>query len=105
MAEALWILVANCSSLEEARRIGAALISEGLAKSVNISASMETLYLWEGALVENQERQLIVKLAERRRDAAAARIKALHSFEVPAIVAWRAAYVTADYAAHQFGEG
>lgn len=61
---------------------------------------MRTLYLWEGALVENDEVQLILKLPRARLDAAEAMIVALHPFEIPAIVAWPAAHVSKEYAAY-----
>lgn len=104
MSEALWILVANCPSLGEARAIGRSLIEEGLARSANISAEMETLYPWDGVLVEDRERQLILKLPKSRVEAAAERIKTLHSFEVPAILAWPASYAEAGYKHYVLGE-
>ena len=84
--------------------IGRALVEAGLVKSANISAAMETLYVWEGALVENTEHQLIVKVPGDRREQAVALIQKMHSFEVPAIVGWPVAFATADYKKYNLGE-
>lgn len=100
MAEQLWFLVTNCPSESVAKKIGRALIEEGLVKSANVTAMMATQYVWEGRLVENAECQLIVKPLAGRREAVAARIEALHPFEVPAIVGWPVAYATEDYLAY-----
>lgn len=104
MAEELYFMIANCTSREEARAIGKALVEQGLAKCVNITAMMDSLYVWDGQLVEDSECQLIAKLPRSRREEAVALIKERHSFEVPAIYGWPVGYATDDYAKYHLGE-
>lgn len=101
--DALWFLVVNCTSQEEALGIGRRLIEAGLAQCVNVSAMMQTLYMWEGALVEDVECRLMVKLPAGRREQARAMIAEAHSFEVPAIYGWPVAYASERYREYLLG--
>jgi periplasmic divalent cation tolerance protein len=71
----------------EARAIGTALVEERLAACANIIDSMESIYHWEGRLVEDQEAVLIVKTSEAQLPRLIARARALHSYQCPCIVA------------------
>lgn len=71
----------------EAHRIGTALVTEHLAACANILDSMQSIYHWQGRLVEGQEAVLIVKTRESQLPALIARVRALHSYECPCIVA------------------
>lgn len=72
---------------EEARRIGKALVTEKLAACVNICNGMNSLYFWEGKLCDEQEAVLIAKTTEPLLEKLTARVKELHSYKVPCIVA------------------
>ena len=71
----------------EAGRIAAAVVGEKLAACANVIAPMRSLYWWEGKLEEAKEAVLLLKselgLFEALRD----RVRALHSYETPCIVA------------------
>ena len=72
---------------EEARRIARILVEEGLAACANIVPGIESIYRWQGAIVEDREMLLIVKTRTDLVDAVIARVKALHSYTCPCIVA------------------
>lgn len=74
-------------SPEEARKIGRALIEERLAACVNIFDTMSSLYWWEGKVAEGQEAVLIAKTREDLVPAVTDRVKALHSYTCPCVVA------------------
>lgn len=76
------------SSPEEARKIGRALIEERLAACVNILDRMSSLYWWEGKVTEGNEAVLIAKSREDLVPALTERVKALHSYTVPCVVAF-----------------
>ena len=76
----------TAASAEEARLIGTALVAERLAACVNVIDGMISVYRWEGKVESNDEAVLIAKTEETRAEAATARIKALHSYDLPCVV-------------------
>jgi periplasmic divalent cation tolerance protein len=71
----------------EAERIGQALVEEHLAACVNIIDGMSSIYRWEGRLMQGNETVLIAKTIEAKVPALIQRVKALHSYDCPCIVA------------------
>ncbi|MCB4821667.1 divalent-cation tolerance protein CutA [Roseicella aerolata] len=86
----LWVYV-TAADAEEARRIGRALVEEHLAACVNILPGHTAIYRWEGRVEESAEAAFIAKTTATRFEALRARIRSLHSYELPAIVALPAA--------------
>lgn len=76
----------TAGSLEEARRIGRELVSAKLAACVNILPQMQSIYVWEGKVQEEAEAVLIAKTTAARVAELIAKVKSLHSYEVPCIV-------------------
>ncbi len=77
----------TCSSEEEARRIGRTLVEERLAACANVVAGMRSCYWWQGEVQEDEEAVLIAKTRAALVDRLSARVKELHSSDVPCIVA------------------
>ena len=77
----------TCSSEEEARRIGRTLVEERLAACTNVVAGMRSCYWWQGEVQEDEEAVLIAKTRAALVDRLSARVKELHSSDVPCIVA------------------
>lgn len=75
------------SSPDEASRIAKALVSEGLAACVTRLPGVHSVYQWEGKVEEAGEILLIAKTRASLWDALRERVLALHSYEVPEIVA------------------
>ncbi|MBK1661647.1 divalent-cation tolerance protein CutA [Paracraurococcus ruber] len=84
--DVLWVY-ATASDAEEARTIARALVREHLAACVNILPAHTAIFRWEGTLQETEEVGFVAKTTAARFDALCARIRALHSYETPAIVA------------------
>jgi periplasmic divalent cation tolerance protein len=80
----LYITIGN---REEARAIAAALLQERLVACTNMIDGVESQYWWEGKIAADREVLLIAKTRADLVDAAIARVKALHSYKVPCIVA------------------
>jgi len=72
----------------EAERIAEALVAERLAACVNILGDVRSVYRWQGAVERADEVAMIAKTTEALFDALNARVRALHSYDTPAIVAW-----------------
>ncbi len=89
----------TCASMEEADRIGRALVEARLAACVNILPGMSSLYWWQGTIEEGRETVLIAKTREALLDALTARVKALHSYACPCVVAFPVHAGNSDYIA------
>lgn len=71
---------------KEAKRIGEALVKERLAACVNIMDGMESIYRWEGEIVEEQETILIAKTPYHNVNDLTDRVKELHSYDCPCVI-------------------
>jgi periplasmic divalent cation tolerance protein len=88
MAEApIVIVLVTAPSDDEARRIGRTLVAERLAACVNVIGPLHSIYRWAGEVQEDAEHLLLMKARREDVDALAARVRALHSYEVPEVVA------------------
>ena len=76
---------------DEARRIGLALVEARLAACVNIIDPMTSMYWWEGKVVDGKETVLIAKTTARLVDALTEKVREIHSYECPCVVALKAA--------------
>ena len=76
----------TAGSRDEARRIGRALVEERLAACANILDGMTSIYRWQGAVEEASEAVLIAKTRAELFDRLAARVRELHSYDVPCVV-------------------
>ena len=78
----------TAADADEARRIGRALVEEDLAACVNLLPGHTAIYRWEGKVEEGAEAAFLAKTTTGRFDALCARIRALHSYALPCIVAF-----------------
>lgn len=87
------------SSCEEAEKIATAVVGEGLAACANILPGMTSIYRWQGRVDRAQEAVLILKTVASSFDPLAARIRALHSYDCPCIIALPIEAGASDYLA------
>lgn len=66
------------------------LLDEGLVACANIFPAIRSLYLWRGERGEAQECGVLFKTHPALLERATLRLEALHPYETPAIVGWRA---------------
>lgn len=93
------IAYVTASSKDEALRIGRTVVDERLAACANILDGMTAIYHWQGKIEEGAEAVLILKTELNLIDALTARVKALHSYTVPCVVAWPIAAGNPDFLA------
>lgn len=86
MTDYIQVLTA-AGSEEEAERISAALIDQGLAACVQVVGPISSHYRWRGKVEQEQEWLCLVKTEASRYDKLEAVIRELHSYEEPEIVA------------------
>jgi periplasmic divalent cation tolerance protein len=76
---------------ERAQTIARTLVDERLAACVNIVADVRSVYRWEGQIQEDDEVLCLVKTRPDLLNALCTRVRALHPYEVPEILAFEVA--------------
>ena len=77
----------TASSREEASAIAEAVVGARLAACANILDGMESVYWWQGKLTRDREIVLILKTRAELVEAVIAKVKSLHSYTCPCVVA------------------
>lgn len=81
-----------------AEGIAEALVAERLAACVARGETVRTVYRWRGATERSEEVVLTIKTSDAALDRLAARIRELHPYEVPEIVAVEPHWALPEYA-------
>lgn len=72
---------------KQARQIGKALVTEKIVACVNIIDGVNSLYFWEGKFCDDTEAVLVAKTLDTNLERLVKRVKKLHTYKVPCIVA------------------
>lgn len=81
------VVYLTAASLEQAQQLADALVQERLAACVNRVGPVHSTYIWQDELCQDQEYLLIVKTRQALLPALTARVQALHSYDVPEVIA------------------
>jgi len=87
MSALIWSPFADEESAAAAART---LLDEGLVACANILPPMRSLFVWQGERGEQVECGTLFKTTAALLDRAVARLEAIHPYESPAILGWRA---------------
>ena len=90
-------VLTTIDSLEHAQVIARTLVERKLAACVQIS-TIESIYLWQGAMQNDQEFRLMIKTTAERYPDVEAAIRELHTYDLPAIYALGMTQVFEPYA-------
>jgi periplasmic divalent cation tolerance protein len=86
MAEEIVILI-TAGSPEEGAKIARSLVAEHLVACVNCIPGVRSFFFWEGKAQETDEVLLVCKTRRELMEKVIERVKALHSYTVPEIIA------------------
>jgi len=78
-------LVLSNAPPDRADEIARRLVGERLAACVNL-LPIRSVYRWKGAITEEAEVTMLVKVSAERVEALVARLRALHPYELPEIL-------------------
>ena len=81
------LIFITASSSEEADKIGKTLVEEKLAACANRISDIRSVYRWKEELCDDEEVLLLLKSRHDRFPEIKERIRVLHSYEVPEIIA------------------
>jgi periplasmic divalent cation tolerance protein len=85
------LILTTVPDAEAARRVADALVGERLAACVTVLGAARSTYRWQGAVESAEELPLLLKTTAARWPALRERLRALHPYEVPEMLALRAA--------------
>jgi periplasmic divalent cation tolerance protein len=103
-ANELLVILSTFPNPEAAGEAAHTLVGEGLCACVNILPHMRSIYQWQGEVANNAECLCLIKTTRARYDELAARLRELHTYDVPEIIALSAAAVGDSYLAWVIGE-
>ena len=81
------VVYITASGEDEAAKIAKALVEAKLAACVNIVKNVRSIYSWQGKIEDEPEALLIVKTQKKHFSAVSAKVKELHSYSVPEVIA------------------
>lgn len=77
------IVLTTAATHDEAARLASTLVEERLAACATLIPAVESIYRWEGQIEFSTETLLLLKSALDQLPALEARLKELHSYQVP----------------------
>ena len=83
---ATWLYV-TAGSKDESLAIGRLLVEERLSACANVLPGTTAIYWWEGKAEEGAEAVLVLKTRDDLVEAATARIRVVHSYSCPCVLA------------------
>ncbi len=81
------IIYCTVPNKKEGREIARALVEHNLAACVNIIDKIESVFSWDGEMMEEKEAMLIIKTKRDLFDHVNKVIQKLHSYTVPEVIA------------------
>lgn len=81
------VVYTTTGTMDEAKNIARALVEERLAACVNLHP-IHSVYRWQGEVEESEEIALSIKTTSDKIEQIKRRVKELHSYEVPALIAY-----------------
>lgn len=81
------MIVSTTDTMELAEKIAHALVREGMAACVNIVPGIRSIYRWEGKVCDDPELLLLAKSSEENFESVRSRIRQLHSYDTPEVIA------------------
>lgn len=81
------LVLCTCPDADTAGRIATVLVEERLAACANLVPGIVSVYRWQGAVQRDAEVLMLLKTRADVFDTLAARLRELHPYEVPEIIA------------------
>ncbi len=94
------VLIVLCTfpNSDTARQIATVLVEAQLAACVNLCPGIRSIYRWQGKVESEEEVLAIIKTTRSAYDALEAKLKELHPYETPEIIALTPEKISPEYA-------
>jgi periplasmic divalent cation tolerance protein len=93
------VVLTTCPDEATASRIGRALVESGLAACASRVGPVHSTYRWQGAIQDEPEVLLLIKTVAARYAELEMRLKSLHPYETPELIALPVVRGSAEYLA------
>jgi periplasmic divalent cation tolerance protein len=91
------VILTTCPDEKVASGIARELVESGLAACVSRLGPVQSTFRWQGAIQDEPEVLLVIKTITARYPELEMRLKSLHPYEVPEIIALPVAAGSAEY--------
>ena len=91
------VILTTCPDEAAASKIARDLVESGLAACVSRVGPVHSTYRWQGAVQDELEVLLVIKTVSARYPELEMRLKSLHPYDVPEIIALPVAAGSAEY--------
>ena len=81
------VIYITTGSVNEAKKIGRALVEEKLVACSNIISPIRSIYSWQGKICDDKEALMVLKTRKKLFNQIVKRVEKLHSYDVPEIIA------------------
>jgi periplasmic divalent cation tolerance protein len=81
------VVFVTAGSSAEGERLAHALVEDRLAACVNRIRGVQSVYRWQGKIEQSEEELLVIKTRKELFTALEKRVRELHSYSVPEIIA------------------
>jgi periplasmic divalent cation tolerance protein len=92
-------VLTTIDSAEAAERLARSIVDARLAACVQVVGPIRSVYRWQGEVCAEQEWQCLAKTTSERVDPLVEHIRAIHSYDLPEIIATPITGGSADYLA------
>lgn len=97
MDDQVLVVLVTAPTMDEAARLGRALVEERLAACANLVPGIRSIYCWQDAVQDDAEVLLMIKTAGSMWHKLQQRVVELHSYETPEVLALPTAYGAPAY--------
>ncbi len=98
------LIYTTLERVDDAKRIGRALVDSKHAACVNIFPATVAIYEWQGEVQEAGEVVMLIKTRKACLTEALARVKEMHPYDTPALLVIEPSQVDGDFAAWIAGQ-
>ena len=91
------VVFTTCGSAEEAERVARALVDRRVAACANILPGVRSIYRWKGSIEDASEWMVLIKTRRKLFDDLVRELRAVHSYEVPEVIAVPVVAGASDY--------
>jgi periplasmic divalent cation tolerance protein len=81
------VVLVTIGSRQDGEAMARTLVGERLAACVNVVGPIHSVYRWQGTVDEDEEHLLIIKTRRTRFVALEDRVRALHRYDTPEVIA------------------
>jgi len=90
------IIQTTCANKKEAKKIANVLVEKKLAACIQIS-NVESIYMWKNKICKDKEKLLYIKTKKENFEKIKRKIKELHSYDLPEIIAIEITNISDEY--------